>query len=370
MLPISFKRILLLACLVPLGAAAMQPDEPIPLQKNEFRKGCKSKNFNHVCTKLLKTRNAIVTDTLLMTNGVVNGTITINDCPFDPCTFTGQRGATGATGATGLSGGATGNTGVTGSTGSTGLMGATGLTGSTGSTGSTGATGATGLTGNTGLTGLTGNTGATGLTGITGSTGSTGSTGATGPTGASGATGSTGSTGPTGATGAIGTTGATGATGPTGASGLLGAAEFIQTVQAPNNSVPPYTGGAPTAFSFDTQVFNNIPTDVVASTIAGPGQGTAFTLTAGTYVFDYEMSLGAAGSVGIYTGATTTTLALDTNTVAGSTTATTWIHGRAFVDVSTTLVAAISSVVGTAAVVTAGTDAGSFMIRLTILKIA
>ena len=83
------------------------------------------------------------------------------------------------------------------------------------------------------------------------------------------------------------------------------------------------------------------------------------------------MSLGAAGSVGIYTGPTAGSLALDTNTVAGSSTATTWIHGRAFVVVTAVPeVIAISSVVGTAAVVTAGTDAGSFMIRLTILKIS
>jgi len=82
------------------------------------------------------------------------------------------------------------------------------------------------------------------------------------------------------------------------------------------------------------------------------------------------MSLKAAGSVGIYTGATPGTLALDTNTIAGSTTGTTWIHGRAFIVVGVTpLVFEISLVVGTAAVVTAGTAAGIFMIRLTIMKI-
>jgi hypothetical protein len=143
---------------------------------------------------------------------------------------------------------------------------------------------------------------------------------------------------------------------------LLGGAQFIRTIQAPNNSVPPGT-----AFTIDTQVFNNMPASVVASAGAG---GTVFTLSAGTYVFDFETSLGAAGSVGLYTGPTAGSLALDTTTVAGSSTATTWLHGRALVVVTTTLVAALSSVVGTAAVVTAGTDAGSFMIRLTILKIA
>ena len=121
-----------------------------------------------------------------------------------------------------------------------------------------------------------------------------------------------------------------------------------------------------TAFTIDTQVFNNIPTEIVAS--AGSG-GTVFTLTAGTYVIDYEMSLGSAGSVGIYSGPNSGSLALDTNTVSGSSTATTWIHGRAIIVVVDSLTFGISSVVGTASVVTAGTDAGSFMIRLTILKV-
>lgn len=200
------------------------------------------------------------------------------------------------------------------------------------------------------------------LAGLVGPAGATGATGATGPSG--GPTGPTGATGATGAsiTGATGATGSTGATGATGSAGSFGAAEFIRTIQAPNNSVPPGT-----AFTIDTQVFNSAPSAIVASAGAG---GTVYTLTAGTYIIDYEMSLTAAGSVGIYIGPNSGSLALDTNTVAGSTTGTTWIHGRAIEVVSTTSVFAISSVVGTAAVTTAGSDAGSFMIRLSILKIA
>jgi len=56
--------------------------------------------------------------------------------------------------------------------------------------------------------------------------------------------------------------------------------------------------------------------------------------------------------------------------VAGSDTATTWIHGRACELVTTTLVVAVTSVNSTAAVVTAGTATGIFMARITILKIA
>jgi len=236
-------------------------------------------------------------------------------------------------------------------------------TGPRGPQGFPGPVGPAGPTGPTGAVGPTGPTGADGAIGPTGPTGADGAVGPTGPTGADGAVGPTGPTiGPTGPTGADGAIGPTGPTGPTGEDGIVGAAEFIRTIQDPNDSVPPGT-----AFTIDTEVFNNIPADIVASAGAG---GTVFTLSAGTYIIDYEMSLQDAGSVGIYVGPTAGSLALDTDTVAGSTTATTWIHGRAFEIVPTSLVIAISSVVGTAAVTTAGTDAGSFMIRLTILKIS
>jgi hypothetical protein len=121
-----------------------------------------------------------------------------------------------------------------------------------------------------------------------------------------------------------------------------------------------------TAFTIDTQVFNTVPASIVASAGAG---GTVWTLSTGLYVFDYEMSLSSAGSVAIYVGPNAGSLAIDTNTVAGSSTATTWIHGRALVEVpGVSLVAAISSVVGSAVVVPAGT-APQIMIRLTILKL-
>lgn len=174
-----------------------------------------------------------------------------------------------------------------------------------------------------------------------------------------------GISGTIGVTGATGATGATGQPGTTGVGGILGAAEFVQLIQSPNQSIPPGT-----AFTIATQVFNSAPASIVASAGAG---GTVFTLnTAGTYVFDYEMSLHDAGSVAIYTGLTSGSLAIDNNTIAGSTTATTWIHGRAFVvvPVGAPLVAAISSVTGTAAVVTAGTAAGFYVVRLTILQVS
>ena len=174
--------------------------------------------------------------------------------------------------------------------------------------------------------------------------------------------------GPAGVVGAIGPQGIQGVigpgglVGPAGPIGTVGIAEFIRIIQAPNDSVPPGQ-----AFTIDTEVINTMPTSVIASAGAG---GTVYTLAPGIYVLDYEMSLGSAGSVAIYRGATAGTLAVDTNTIAGSSTATTWIHGRAVVDTRAgAQVVAISSVVGTAAVVTAGNAAGFFMIRLTIEKV-
>jgi hypothetical protein len=231
----------------------------------------------------------------------------------------------------------------------------------------TGPTGPSGIVGLTGPSGPTGIVGATGPTGIVGSTGPTGIVGATGPTGIVGATGPTGivgSTGPTGIVGSTGPTGIVGATGPTGSiglSGVIGYAEYIRTVQSPNNSVSPGT-----AFTIDSPVYNSVPSSIVASPGAG---GTVFTLSQGAYIIDYQTSLSSAGSLAIYTGPTSGSLAIDNNTISGSSTGTTWIHGRAIEFVSTSLVIAISSVVGTAAVATSGTSS-LFIIRLTIIKIA
>jgi hypothetical protein len=211
-----------------------------------------------------------------------------------------------------------------------------------------------------GPTGPFGATGFTGFTGFTGPIGETGFTGVEGPTGTTGFTGPFGPTGFTGVEGPTGTTGYTGQIGPTGTSGIVGYAEYIRTAQTPNNSVPPGT-----AFTIDTEVYNSVPSFIVASAGAG---GTVFTLSQGTYVIDYETSLESAGSLAIYSGPDSVSLSIEPTTISGSTTATTWIHGRAIENVSTSLVVAISSVVGTANVTTTGT-ASVFMIRLTILKI-
>lgn len=250
-------------------------------------------------------------------------------------------------------------------TGFQGFQGSQGIQGFQGGLGAQGNQGAQGRQGAQGFQGAQGGLGAQGSQGAQGRQGSQGSQGFQGGLGAQGTQGSQGNQGFQGAQGGLGAQGTAGVAGVT-------AAEFVQfTPQAPNDSVAPYTGGAPTAFQFNTSVFNDI-IGLTSALIPGPGQGTAFTFAAaGRYVLDYEMSLGSAGSVAIYTGATAGTLAIDNNSVAGSTTATTWIHGRSVVTVGVTpVVAAISPVVGTNAVVTAGTATGIYMVRLTIVKVA
>jgi hypothetical protein len=148
----------------------------------------------------------------------------------------------------------------------------------------------------------------------------------------------------------------------TSISATTGVAEFTRIIQTPNISVP-----VGTAFTIDTQVFNTVPSAIVLT--SGDG-GSVFVLSVGTYILDYETSLVGPSSIGIYTGANAGSLVLDTNSVAGSTTATTWIHGRV-IEVSTgSLSVGVSPVDIAATVTSTGTDAAVFMIRLTILKIA
>lgn len=154
---------------------------------------------------------------------------------------------------------------------------------------------------------------------------------------------------------------------PTPAS--VGYAEYVQHTQGTNVSVAPGT-----AIEYLTDnplgVFNTLG----ITTGTGPGAiGTAFLLPIGVYVVDYENSADAAWSLAIYknTVAFAGPYAIDTNTISGASTATTWIHGRAIVDASlapTYII--ISPVTGTQAIPTAGTAAGEFIARLTILKVA
>ena len=154
---------------------------------------------------------------------------------------------------------------------------------------------------------------------------------------------------------------------------LVGYAEYVfnSTTQAPNDSVPPYSAESSfTAFTIPTEVYNNVPLSISAlTTPAGTTSGTYFTLHTGTYIIDYETTLTSSGSIAIYIGPTPTSLAIDNNTISGSSTATTWIHGRNIQVVAVESIFAVSSVVDTVAVSPASSSP-RYIVRLTILKIA
>ena len=152
--------------------------------------------------------------------------------------------------------------------------------------------------------------------------------------------------------------------GTNGSNGVVGSAMFVQLVQSPNGPGGPAPG---TMFTVSNTVYNSAPIAIVSSPGAG---GTVFTLATGDYAIDYELSLDQAGSVSLWTGATSGSLVDDTNTIAGSSTATTWIHGRSIINVPGTLVVGLSNHVGSSAVPTAGNAAGFYIVRITIVKLA
>jgi hypothetical protein len=116
-----------------------------------------------------------------------------------------------------------------------------------------------------------------------------------------------------------------------------------------------------------TGVFDTIG---IGLTTGPGGQGTELLLPVGTYVIDFENSSAGVFSEAIYTSLSSNAEVLDPNTIAGSSTGTTWIHGRAIINAASPTYFIVSPVVGTLAIPTAGTAAGFFTARLTILKLA
>jgi hypothetical protein len=144
-------------------------------------------------------------------------------------------------------------------------------------------------------------------------------------------------------------------------------AEFVQTTQGSNVSIAP---GAAVSYTLDTPA--GVVNTIGITTAAGPaGQGTSFHLPPGTYLVDWENSNDAAWSLAIYQGASATVLSPIDNTIAGASTATSWIHGRAYI-VSTLADPwfMVSPITGTHAIPTAGTAAGVFIARITFLQLS
>lgn len=153
---------------------------------------------------------------------------------------------------------------------------------------------------------------------------------------------------------------------PGGVVNLGKVAEFVQKSQGSNVSIAP--GSAVSYLADQAAVVDTIG----VGTSTGPGgQGTAFSLPTGTYLIDFENSNGSAWSLAVYKGGSPTAVTIDTNTIAGASTATSWIHGRAyFVSAPGANWFIISPVVGTAAIPTAGTASGEYIARLTILRLS
>jgi hypothetical protein len=142
-------------------------------------------------------------------------------------------------------------------------------------------------------------------------------------------------------------------------------AEYVQQTNA-NGSVPP--GTAIDYTTSGTVVVNTIG----ISTTSGPGAvGTAFELPVGTYMVDFENSNEAACSFAIYQGSSNTVMSINDETIVGSSTGTTWLHGRAYIQSTVgNQWMMVSSVVGTAAIPAAGNAVGEFIARITFLRLS
>jgi hypothetical protein len=147
----------------------------------------------------------------------------------------------------------------------------------------------------------------------------------------------------------------------------FGYAKYVQSTVSTNGSVP-----VGSAIMYNETIPAGVYNTIGITTSLGPGsQGTAFNLPLGVYTVDWENSTTGAGSTVIYQGNDVLTLAVDTKTIAGATTGTTWIHGRAIITSSTNnQFIIVSSHTGTMAIPNAGNAAGFFTARITFLKIA
>ena len=198
-----------------------------------------------------------------------------------------------------------------------------------------------------------------------------------GPEGPPAGPGAEGEQGPPGPAGPQGIQGIQGVPGPQGAQGVQGikgppgqsgvtVAEFVHHVQVPNNS---RAAGDP--FLIDIQVYNDTGVTAANSTFPIGAPGTIFTFPIGRYILDYEMSIEASSSVAVYKGLVGGPYIQDPDTLAGSATGTTWIHGRSLLIANALTEAYIGPVTAVVtAVVPAGNSPDNYMIRLTIVKVA
>jgi len=123
------------------------------------------------------------------------------------------------------------------------------------------------------------------------------------------------------------------------------------------------------AFIVSTQVANGSTTGVVMQS-GLVNSGTVWLLASGVYNIDYETSFTASASMAVWYGLTTSTMAMDTNTITGSTVAATWLHGRTCVILSVPTYVQIGqgNAVNVATVIADG-PSGPLLIRVTFTKL-
>jgi hypothetical protein len=145
----------------------------------------------------------------------------------------------------------------------------------------------------------------------------------------------------------------------------LSTAEYVQTTQGTNVSV---AAGAAISYLVDNPT--GLVNTIGITTAVGPTQGTAFMLPVGTFIIDWENSNAAAASTAVYQGSTNLLMSILGNSTAGSTTVTSWIHGRHTV-ISTVgnQWVMISPAVGTLVIPAAG-NSSLFVARVGFLQTA
>ncbi|AYV75205.1 MAG: hypothetical protein Terrestrivirus1_79 [Terrestrivirus sp.] len=183
--------------------------------------------------------------------------------------------------------------------------------------------------------------------------------------------------GPQGPRGVKGDPGASGASGPAGTSGIIGYAEYVQLSQDTNANL-----NTNIAFQLltdnPTGIFNTIGiTTANAATPTTGTQGTAFLLPVGIYIIDYQTMLDFNDEVssnyipmGIYTSTNNAngSYVLDNN----SSTVTyleSWMSGRHIVKITVPTYLMLGST-GPDNVEVIDGDTGSFIVRMTFLKVA
>ena len=197
-------------------------------------------------------------------------------------------------------------------------------------------------------------------------------------------------TGPTTLVGPVNVTGNITATGTvTGSNVAVGsrAAEYttvtltVPTPVAPSN-LTGYTASTPVvnqSGSGVTLIGTGNPVGAGGSGYSGMTYGTVWSLDPGTYTVDYETSLSGAADLVLYTGtafgpafAAGGVMTADTNSLAGSTTGTTWIHGRHTLVVPISLgvfYVMLGGTTGTPTPATAGSNV-NYVVRVNFLKIS